>query len=269
MSVDAWLRLAAAGLHPERVGQLLDTHGGVVGALRAVEETEPVPSAEECRARLERWGGVFELAAGAAWSERFVHVADAPRWLFREGPLEGSMVAIVGTRACTEYGRRTAAALAAAAVEKGWTVVSGLARGIDAAAHRGALEGGGTTVAVLGSGPDVPYPRNHGRLRTEITASGGAVVTEYAPGAPPLPWRFPPRNRIISGLSEAVIVVESGERGGSLSTAARAVAQARPLFAVPGDVDRVASVGCNRLIRDGAIPVLGPEDLSEALDLLG
>jgi DNA processing protein len=178
-------------------------------------------------------------------------------------------VAIVGTRHCTEYGRRLAFELATACSEAGWVVVSGLARGIDGAAHRGALAASGPTVAVLGCGPDVPYPRQHVGLSRDIVDGGGAIITEYPPGASPLAWGFPPRNRIISALSVAVVVVESAATGGSLSTASRAVSQARTVFAVPGDIDREASVGCNLLIRDGAVPVLGAQDLVEGLSLVG
>jgi DNA processing protein len=119
----------------------------------------------------------------------------------------------------------------------------------------------------MGSGPDLIYPREHRDLAIEL-ARHGAVITEYPPGTPPHGWRFPPRNRIIAGLSRAVVVVEAGVTGGALVTAARAVEQGREVFAVPGDVDRESSMGCNLLIRDGAIPVLGPQDLVEALGLL-
>jgi len=274
VSVDAWLRLAFLGLHPERTFALLDRHGGAEDVISAVARGDEdvgveLLAAAECRRRVACAGSNFDLAQDAGWAASFAYLPDAPAWLFRKGPLsEEARVAIVGTRQCTEYGRRLAFEWASACAEAGWVVVSGLARGIDAAAHRGALAVGGRTVAVLGCGPDVRYPRQHAGLHREIVDRGGAVVTEYPPGAEPLPWRFPPRNRIISGLSAAVVVVESAASGGSLSTAARAVAQGRMVFAVPGDVDRVASVGCNRLIRDGAVPVLGADDLVEALSLV-
>jgi DNA processing protein len=161
-----------------------------------------------------------------------------------------------------------ASAFGSACADAGWPVVSGLARGIDGAAHEGVLAAGGVAVAVLGAGPDVRYPREHVGLYGRILGSGGTIVTEYPPGTPPHGWRFPPRNRIISGLSAAVVVVESAVTGGSLGTAAHAVDQDRMVFAVPGDVDREASVGCNLLIRDGAVPVLGAEDLVASLSLL-
>jgi DNA processing protein len=273
MSTSALIRLAFMALDPRRVRALLDRHGGVVAAMEAIDAGhEPgleAPPAPWCHERVERWGGTFEPAAGSSWIGRFGHVEDPPLWLFRSGRSDDrAYVAIVGTRRCTEYGRRIARDLSAACAAARWGVVSGLARGIDAAAHRGALDASGHTVAVLGSGPDIRYPRSNDGLRRSILAEGGCIVSEYPPGAEPLPWRFPPRNRIISGLSSAVVVVESAATGGSLSTAARAVAQGRPVFAVPGDIDRPASIGCNLLIRDGAIPVLGPDDLVQGLEVV-
>ncbi len=274
MSSDACLRLAFLGLHPERVQRLLERHGTADRVVTAVESgveavANPLLGADECRLRVAGAGVAFDVAANAPWATSFGHVADPPLWLFREGVLPTERrIAIVGTRRCTEYGRRLAFEFGAACVGAGWVVVSGLARGIDGAAHRGAVAAGGRTVAVLGCGSDVSYPRQHASLRSDLLATGGSVVTEYPPGASPLAWRFPPRNRIISGLSTAVVVVESAATGGSLSTAARAVAQNRTVFAVPGDVDRTASVGCNLLIRDGAIPALGADDLVEALSVV-
>jgi DNA processing protein len=130
------------------------------------------------------------------------------------------------------------------------------------------VDAGGVGVAVLGCGLDVAYPREHRDLAEALVSLGGAIVTEYPPGTPPEAWRFPPRNRIISGLSAAVVVVEANERGGALITAACALEQGVPVFAVPGDVDRAASRGCNLLIRDGAHPVLDPADLVAELELV-
>ena len=177
-------------------------------------------------------------------------------------------VAVVGTRTCTKYGLDLARAFGAALTRSGWTVVSGLARGIDAAAHWGTVEALGAAVAVLGNGIDVVYPRENGRLRRTIVESGGALVSEYAAGTPPDRWRFPARNRLIAAMSSAVVVVEAGERGGALITARLAAEIGRPVLVVPGDVDRPASVGCNQLIRDGAHPVLGELDLITELELL-
>ena len=177
-------------------------------------------------------------------------------------------VAIVGTRRCTRYGIDLAESMGAAVASAGWTTVSGLARGIDAAAHRGCLGSAGHTVAVLGSGVDVCYPRENTMLYDEILKTGGAVISEYPPGTPPDRWRFPARNRIIAAISSAVVVVEAAKKGGALITARLAAEIGRPVFVVPGDVDRPASKGCNLLIRDGAYPVFGSSDLIEELSLI-
>lgn len=192
-----------------------------------------------------------------------------PPSLFVEGKI-GEMpgVAVVGTRRCTRYGIDLAEAFGVAIARSGWTTVSGLARGIDAAAHRGCLRSGGQAVAVLGSGIDVCYPEENRPILDEILAEGGAVVSEYPPGTPPDRWRFPARNRIIAAMSSAVVVVEAAKTGGALITARLAAEIGRPVFAVPGDVDRPASEGCNLLIRDGANPVLGASDLIEELSLI-
>ena len=161
-----------------------------------------------------------------------------------------------------------AEAFGAAIARAGWTTVSGLARGIDAAAHRGCLRTGGHAVGVLGTGIDVRYPRQNARLYEEVLESGGALLSEYPPGTPPDRWRFPARNRIIAAISVAVVVVEAARTGGALITAHLGAELGRPVFVVPGDVDRPASEGCNLLIRDGAHPVLGSRDLIEELGLI-
>lgn len=204
----------------------------------------------------------------AGYPAALAGIADPPDVLFVRGTLPLSLgVAVVGTRRSTAYGRGLARAFGRAIAAAGWVLCSGLARGIDGEAHRGTLEAGGTGVGVLGCGSDVVYPREHAGLIAALARSG-AIVTEYPPGTAPHGWRFPPRNRIISGLSRVVVVVEAGATGGALVTAARAAEQGREVFAVPGDVDRESSVGCNLLIRDGAIPVLGAADLIEALSLV-
>ena len=177
-------------------------------------------------------------------------------------------VAVVGTRRSTRYGMNLAGAFGRALARAGWTTVSGLARGIDAAAHRGTLEADGQAVAVLGSGIDVIYPAEHGEIYHRILDGHGAVMSEYPPGTPPDRWRFPARNRLIAAIASAVVVVEAGEKGGALITARLAAELGRPVFAVPGDVDRAASKGCNLLIRDGAHPALGVEDLIAELELV-
>jgi DNA processing protein len=193
---------------------------------------------------------------------------DPPSLYVRGETTTAPAVAVVGTRRCTRYGLGLAGAFGAALSNAGWTTVSGLARGIDAAAHRGTLRGQGDAVAVLGSGVDVVYPAENADLYDSILAGRGAIVSEYPPGTRPDRWRFPARNRLIAAIASAVVVVEAGEKGGALITARLAAELGRPVLVVPGDVDRPASVGCNRLIRDGAHPVLGVDDLLAELELI-
>jgi DNA processing protein len=175
-------------------------------------------------------------------------------------------VAIVGTRRVTAYGRQVAEEVASALAHNGVTVVSGLARGVDSIAHQAALNAGGRTLAVLGNGVDQIYPPENRRLAEQIMAYGG-LVSDYPLGTQPDGINFPPRNRIISGLSIAVIVVEAGETSGALITATFAAEQGRDVFAVPGNINAPQSKGTNRLIRDGAQPLLSAQDVLEALDL--
>lgn len=181
-------------------------------------------------------------------------IPDPPAVLWvrgHEAALAGGAVALVGSRGPTPYGTEAALALGADLAAAGITVVSGLARGIDSAAHRAVLQAGGVTVAVLGSGPDVIYPPEHAALADAI-AHGGAVVSELPPGTPPRGLHFPARNRIISGLSLAVVVVEAAEQSGSLITAGCAAEQGRDVLAVPGSIFSARQAGCHALIRDGA-----------------
>jgi len=175
-------------------------------------------------------------------------------------------VAVVGTRRVTHYGRQVAEEIAAFLAQNGVTVVSGLARGIDSIAHKAALDAGGRTIAVLGSGVDQIYPVENRDLAERMAASG-AVLSDYALGTPPEAGNFPPRNRIIAGLSIAVVVVEAGERSGASITANFALEQGREVFALPGNIYSPQSKGTNRLIRDGAHPLLASEDLLEVLNL--
>jgi DNA processing protein len=189
--------------------------------------------------------------------------------LFLLGRLEKvPAVAVVGTRRATTYGLGLAREFGRVIAEAGWATVSGLAWGIDAAVHAGTLDGGGHAVAVMGSGADVCYPKANLPLYRRIIDEGGGVLSEYAPGTPPDRWRFPARNRIIAAISRAVVVVEAAERGGALITARLGAEMGRSVFAVPGDVDRPASAGCNLLIKDGAHPVLGAQDLIAELELV-
>jgi DNA processing protein len=175
-------------------------------------------------------------------------------------------VAIVGTRRVTAYGRQVAEDLAIAMARNGISVVSGLARGIDAIAHQACLKNSGRTLAVLGSGVDHIYPPEHRRLAQEIAAQG-AILSDYPPGTPPEASNFPPRNRIISGLARATVVVEAGISSGALITATFAVEQGREVFAVPGGIYSPASQGTNHLIQQGARPYLSPQDILESLNI--
>jgi DNA processing protein len=194
-------------------------------------------------------------------------IADPPAVLYCDGqiePRDRQAVAIVGARQATPYGLRVTETLARELSGAGFTIVSGLARGIDAAAHRAALEAGGRTIAVLGCGLNVNYPLEHTCLREEIAASG-AVLTEFAPGTKPLAHHFPRRNRIISGLSLGVVVVEAAEDSGSLITARLALEQGREVFAVPGPLDAPLSRGPHGLIKQGAKLVETVDDIVEEL----
>jgi DNA processing protein len=175
-------------------------------------------------------------------------------------------VAIVGTRKVTAYGRQVTEEIASFLAGNGITVVSGLARGVDAIAHQAALRAGGRTIGVLGSGVDKIYPPEHQKLAEQMMERG-AVVSDYAVGTPPDASNFPPRNRIISGLSLAVVVIEAGETSGALITAEFAAEQGREIFAVPGSILAPQSKGTNKLIQKGALPLLTPADLMQALDL--
>lgn len=206
------------------------------------------------------------------WDDRFPRrlreIYDPPVFLWMRGdlrPNEEPMITVVGTRRCTDYGRAQAHSFAGALARRGFTVVSGLAYGIDAAAHRGALDAGGRTVAVLGSGVGRIYPQKHAGLAQRISRNG-AVLSEYALDAEPDATNFPERNRILSGVALGTLVIESYAEGGSLITARLALEQNREVFAVPGPITKETSLGTNRLIQRGhAKLVLDVEDLLEEL----
>jgi DNA processing protein len=195
---------------------------------------------------------------------------DPPARLYmRGGPAEilaRPSVAIVGARSCSPYGAQVARELARELAGAGVVVVSGLARGVDGEAHRGALAAGGLTVAVLGCGIDRDYPRAHADLARRVSENG-LVVSEYPPGIEPSPWRFPARNRIVAGLAGATVVVEARSRSGALITADFALELGRDVFAVPGEITSGLSEGTNDLIRQGAIPLLAAEDVFEAMGI--
>jgi DNA processing protein len=205
-----------------------------------------------------------------AYPARLKEIDQAPPVLYIRGqirPEDGWAVAIVGTRRVTAYGRQVTEEISTCLAANGVVVVSGLARGVDAIAHDAAVRAGGRTYAVLGSGVDRIYPPEHARLAERIVEQG-AIISDYAPGTPPDGVNFPPRNRIISGLATAVVVVEAGETSGALITASFAGEQGRDVYAVPGNIHAPQSIGTNRLIQQGAHPLLKPEDLLEELDLL-
>jgi DNA processing protein len=217
--------------------------------------------------RAEREGIGIRTPADSDYPARLLELHAPPLALYVQGRLtaaDADSLAVVGTRRPTVYGRDCAERLGYQLCRSGLTVVSGLARGIDAQAHRGALKAGGRTIAVVGSGLDRVYPPEHGELAAEI-AEHGAVISEFAFGREPDRATFPARNRIISGLALGVVVVESGLRSGALITVARALEQGKTVFAVPGRIDSPVSRGPHRLLREGARLV---EDVEDVLDEL-
>jgi len=198
-------------------------------------------------------------------------IHDPPRRLYLRGEgsvemLSGPAVAVVGTRSCSPYGAQVARRLGRELATAGVTVVSGLARGVDAEAHRGALEAGGPTVAVLGCGIDRDYPRAHAALAHRVSELG-LLVSEYEPGVEPAPWRFPARNRIIAGLAGVTVIVEARAKSGALITADFALEDGREVFAVPGEITSALSRGTNELLRLGAAPLIETNDVLAALGL--
>lgn len=196
-------------------------------------------------------------------------IFDPPPSLYLRGAGESELlnaraVAVVGARACSPYGAQVARMLGRELAAAGLVIVSGLARGIDGEAHRGVLDSGGLTVAVLGCGIDRDYPASNAQLSRRIEERG-LVVSEYEPGVEPAPWRFPARNRIIAGLSEAVVVVEARERSGALITADFALDEGREVFAVPGEITSSLSLGTNALLKLGATPLTTTDDVLDAL----
>ena len=200
---------------------------------------------------------------------RLREINNAPPVLYLRGAFATKdewAVAVVGTRRVTPYGRQVAERIALTLANSGITVVSGLALGVDTVAHRTSLEAGGRTLAVLGSGVDQIYPSKNRALAQKVIENG-AIISDYAPGTPPEATNFPPRNRIISGLSLATVVVEAGIKSGALITADFALEQGREVFAVPGNVFAPQSRGPNKLIQNGAHPLLDPQEILDVLDL--
>ena len=283
-----WVMLSmATGIGPVRFQRLLEICGGARGAWEASDlelaaaglERRTADSLRRLRQRtspdavgrrLAQLGIRALTLLDDDYPSNLRQVADAPPVLFVRGRLladDGLAVALVGTRRATPYGRAVAERLARDLVTAGVTIVSGLAKGVDTAAHQAALDAGGRTVAVLGNGLDQVYPPENGALARRIAEAGrGALVSEFAPGVPPDAVNFPRRNRIISGLSRATLIVEAGERSGALITADFALEQGREVLAVPGSIFNAMSVGTNQLLRQGATPVTSAQ---EVLDIIG
>ena len=221
-----------------------------------------------------REAGVGWIARSAPEFPPLLHaIHDPPAGLFVRGEagldlLRRATVAVVGARSCSSYGAQVARMLGRELAGAGLVVVSGLARGIDGEAHRGVLEAGGATVAVLGCGIDRDYPAAHRELAARIRATG-LTVSEYAPGVEPAPWRFPARNRIIAGLSAVAIVVEARDRSGALITADLALEEGREVFAVPGEITSALSSGTNDLLKLGASPLTASADVLDVFGLVG
>ncbi|MCO5191974.1 MAG: DNA-processing protein DprA [Anaerolineae bacterium] len=276
-----------SGIGPAKMQALLDRFDDLeqawnanVGALYALgidkRTLENLVAAREALdldaelARIERAGLRLLTWQSADYPRYLREVPMAPPVLYMRGELLSAdewAIAVVGTRRLTAYGRQVARELTLGLARSGITVISGLARGIDSLAHKTAIEAGGRTIAVLGSGLNQIYPPENRRLAEQIVAGHGALISEYALDTPPDARNFPPRNRIISGLSLGTIVVEAGERSGALITASFALEQNREVFAVPGPVTSKASKGTNRLIQEGAKLVTSIEDVLEELNL--
>lgn len=280
------LQLAAVpGLGPQLRRRLLDHFETATAVLAASEAAlQHVPgvgrqlaatitrhrqtgAAEQILRDCNRHGIGIVLESDPDYPRLLTQIADPPDLLFLRGqfqPCDGLAIAVVGARHATAAGRRVAEQFAGGLARAGCTVVSGLARGIDAAAHRAALAAGGRTLAVLGSGLLEIYPPEHRSLAHEV-ADGGAIISELPPFTPPQAAAFPRRNRIVSGLSLGTVVVQASERSGGLITARLAGEQGRDVFAVPGPIDCRMSTGCHRLIRDGATLVTNVDEILEDL----
>jgi DNA processing protein len=283
-----WVALnMTPGIGPRAAAKLLERFGSaeaVYSATRAeLEKLRLIPEAVDsiiardlfARAEAEietvrKLGADLLILDDGVYPDLLREIYDPPITLYVKGAWEACLdqpcVAVVGSRRCSTYGQNAALMLARDLAQRGVTVVSGFARGIDAAAHRGALEAGGRTVAVLGTGMGEFYPRDHKRLADEILDRGGAIVTQFPLGTPPVAENFPYRNRIISGLSLGVVVVEAAENSGSLITARLAIEQNREVFAVPGNITSRNSFGTNYLIKGaGAKLVQQWQDIASEL----
>lgn len=284
-----WVELnMTPGIGPRAAAKLLERFGSAEAVYKATRaeleqllrlppETvdtiiarDLLPRAEAEIAAVKQLGGDILLLDDGVYPSRLREIYDPPIVLYVKGAwsdcLDRPCIGVVGSRRCSTYGQNAANMLARDLAERGVTVVSGFARGIDAAAHRGALEANGRTVGVLGTGIDEVYPREHKKLAAEILDRGGALVSQFPLGTPPVSENFPYRNRIISGLSLGVVVVEAAENSGSLITARLAMEQNREVFAVPGNITSRNSFGTNYLIKGaGAKLVQQWQDIASEL----
>ena len=277
----AYVALALTpGIGTVRLAALLEHFGSPSGALSApfaflcgvrgishaaatALNNTTAAAGERALAMVDRLGARCLLPSDPEWPEALAHMPDAPTLLFAQGDLtllERFAVAIVGSRDHSEYGAEICRVVASAAAEAGIAVVSGMARGLDAVAHTAALDAGGPTIGVLGNGLGVVYPAANRELYRRV-AEEGLLLTEFPPGERPSVGAFPRRNRLISGLARVTVVVEAAEGSGTLITVGTALTQGRDVMAVPGNITSLTSVGTNRLIRDGAEPLLEVEDL--------
>jgi DNA processing protein len=272
---------------PARIERLLQTFGSLsiawsapAGELRVALESRSLSALLAARSRIDPAGELERLSrlgiravhpGHPSYPRLLAEISGRPSLLYVRGelaPADDKSVAIVGTRRATPYGRQAAERIAAELAQAGITVVSGLARGVDAAAHRAALAVGGRTIAVLGSGPDVIYPAEHGRLAEQILESG-AILSEFPPGAKPDAQNFPARNRIVSGMTLGTLIIEAPARSGALITASFAGDQGREVFVIPGSIFAQTAEGTNALLRDGARLVRDGADILEDLGLGG
>jgi len=284
----SWLLLNASGLSPLRQLALLEAFGdadGIFGAdeevLKAVDgitakhverlrEAEATVNPSELGAKLSEIGADVVTIADESYPPLLREIPDPPPVLFISGTLDRRdrlAVGLVGTRKRTAYGEMVAERLAGELVKRGFTVVSGLAMGIDSDAHSAALDSGGRTIAVTACGIDINYPSSNRELRKRAAASG-SVISEMSPGSTPRRETFPARNRIIAGLSLGTVVIEAPVKSGALITARLAAEYGRGVFAVPGNIDSPGSRGCHALIRDGATLVETAEDIVEGLGIM-
>lgn len=266
-------RLVEALGSAEALWQAFPEHGHKLfeaASHRALSQLRDEARLDEFCSRIDKCGATVLFLHSDDYPALLRQVDEPPYWLYCKGDLQAltrPCVAVVGTREPTLYGRSMAREMGLGLAEAGVCVVSGLARGVDACAHRGALDARGRTVAVLGNGVERPYPVENARLYEDILRGGGLLLSEYAPGSEPKGYHFPYRNRIISGLSQAVVFVEGRIRSGGMHTVSAALEQGREVFAMPGRANTLMSEGPHQIIREGARMVTCARDVLEDLGL--